>query len=356
MKKVFFINRIYSSKDGATGRLIEELSTVLQSNDFNIQYLCPQKKYNRFLTLMILIYKSLFISKKNCDCVVIMTDPPFLICLAPIFKLKGIKVIHWIQDLYPDLFTINNLSFLNSPIFTKINSFFYKSVDYFIVIGRDIKKHIHNKYHIKEEKISTIYNWANIYLRSLDKIHDDKFRVLYSGNLGNAYNFDLVLSVANLLRNNPNIVFQINGNGCKQNYIFEQINKLNLTNIIHSNYLSEIDYLKSLNESSITLLPIKKITLGQLSPCKIYDSLVCGTPCIYSGPEESEVALLINEYDCGWNIKSAEDIAKKIEELYSNRSEIETKGENALKVNETIGLHKAKKDFEGVLGECITNN
>ena len=351
---ILFINRVYPPSSGATGRILKEIQTELQTKGETVNVSYIPKESKRVVSLLKLLFKSCFISRKNYDTVVLMTDPPFLLLAAPILKLKRIKVILWSQDVFPDLFYVFDTPILQHNFFKKINKFLLKFPDHIIVIGRDMKTIMQEEYKVPNDKISTIYNWADKVISPI-KVKKDKFTIMYSGNCGEAYNFDIIIEMAKQLKDEE-IKFKLICQGKQKTNLEQQIKDNELSNISISNYVNINEYNKSVNSADLHMISTKKETKGLMVPCKSYSALAAGIPLIYYGDKESEISLLINEYDCGFTSENKDELANSILTFYKDNNILQEKGKNALKINQEFGLEKAAEKFKEVINKCTANN
>jgi colanic acid biosynthesis glycosyl transferase WcaI len=346
--KTLFINKVYPPSRGATGRVLQELQTNLQRLGEQVDVLYDPKSKNRLFSLLKLFFRALSISKDDYDCVVLMTDPPFLLILAPFLKKKGIKVILWSQDVYPALFSILGYKFLNTKSIRKHTINLLAFVDEVIVIGRDMKNTMIEEYKIPEDKISTIYNWSDKTVKPI-RIKKDDFIVMYSGNCGKAYDFDKILAVAEKTKAEKEIKYKFICEGKQKDAILNQIKKQNLTNVIVSDYVPDEEYNKSINSASLHFVATKKETKGLMAPCKAYSALAAGIPLVYSGDKDSELSLLINEFECGISSTDSQELANYILKLYKEPKLIKKMGNNALRININFGAREAAKQFKKVI-------
>lgn len=342
--RTLFINRIQAPQQGATGRVLEEMISELKNLGETTEVLSC--KGNRVFTLIKLFLKSIFIKSNYYDCVVIMTDPPFLLLLAPIFKLKKTKVVYWCQDVYPDLFDITGHRLLNNPLTQKIKDEMLKYTDHIVAIGRDMKKPFMTSDHIPRNKIFTIYNWADKEIKPIN-VKKEKFTIMYSGNNGKAYDLESIIETAKILEEEQNILFKIVLPNKDDKKLLAKLKDLNNVQIL--DFLEVLDYNKSINSANLCFVPVKKENLGLMVPCKAYSSLAAGVPLIYLGHENSELSLLINEYKCGIKCNNTTEVANSILTLYKDKKLMKELSNNALKINKEYGLKQAAIKMQEVI-------
>ena len=164
---------------------------------------------------------------------------------------------------------------------------------------------------------------------------DNKFNVIYSGNLGIIYDFQNLLKTAFILKNYKDIQFIIKGTGDERIKSFlHQYIKINKLKNVHFNeeFLNSQEFIKFLNLADAFVLPMKKCPFPDASfPSKLIDYLTFGKPVIYSG--EGYIANLINELELGIITipGSPQDLSKAILYLKKNEEIRNKMGKNARK-------------------------
>lgn len=120
---------------------------------------------------------------------------------------------------------------------------------------------------------------------------------LYVGTMAFYHGLDIVIETAALLRNRQDLVFLMIGDGPERRRLEHIAREKGLNNVIFAmSPYSERDRLYSIACASLATL--RKIDVAKLMrPAKIFPSLSCAVPVIYSG--EGETANLLRESDCG---------------------------------------------------------
>ena len=247
-----------------TGPLFQELVSsltkyyknggILVSGNFgNLKVISKLKikkapKYNRsnkFLKFISWIkytfYALLFIlSLKNDDIVLISSNPPILgFCFYPILRIKKIKYLILIYDIYPDVLISDKIFSLNNflvKLWFKANNILYKNSELVLTIGESMLKNIKNKYkidnisflqpYVDTKSIRPLSYKENIF--APEYIDKEKFVIMYSGNMGYSHDMQTVLKAARLLKKNLKICFLFIGHGPG----FDEVKKFIKKNIL----------------------------------------------------------------------------------------------------------------------------
>jgi glycosyltransferase involved in cell wall biosynthesis len=169
-----------------------------------------------------------------------------LICqLSPVFVglpgaflawIKRVKVAMWVLDLWPD--TLKALGIVKSPLIMAILgnfvSFIYRRCDLILSQSQSfipkIKKSLGNN-----TRVIYFPSWAEDIFKSYkassapevpDK--DGSFNVMFAGNVGEAQDFECILSAATLLKKYSHIRWLIVGDGRMYAWVASQIELRNL--------------------------------------------------------------------------------------------------------------------------------
>ena len=120
---------------------------------------------------------------------------------------------------------------------------------------------------------------------------------LYVGTHAYYHGLETLIEAAALLRSDPDIVFLLVGDGPERERLKEISQKLELTNVIFANSpYEEMDQLYSIAYGSVATLRNIEVANG-MRLSKIFPSLSCGVPVIYSGCGEAAELLIANQ--CG---------------------------------------------------------
>jgi glycosyltransferase involved in cell wall biosynthesis len=246
------------------------------------------------------------------DVIVTKTDPPMLKVLGPVLgKLTGAATIHWAQDLYPEvaeaLDVIPTKGWLANTM-RSLSTWALHGHDHIVAVGRCMKRRIEAR-SIAPGKISVIPNWAP------DTVHpvpheQNAFRraqgwqgktvVMYSGNMGLAHPFDIILDAAEQLRDErPDMVFAFVGEGPRKAWIADQVAARRLSNVRLLPFQSKERLAESLSAADVHLVTMQPEVEGLVVPSKVYGVLAAGRPCVFLGPEGSEAAQRIRELNAG---------------------------------------------------------
>jgi glycosyltransferase involved in cell wall biosynthesis len=150
---------------------------------------------------------------------------------------------------------------------------------------------------INEETIKPISPTKNSF--RIQSGWQDKFVVLYSGNLGVAHDFDDILEVSRCLQDCRDIVFAFIGRGQRLAEIEQHIAAHRSNNVILLPFQEQTTLAHSLGAGDLHFISLRTGFEGLVVPSKVYGALAAGRPILYQGGHQSEIARLVEEEDVG---------------------------------------------------------
>lgn len=239
------------------------------------------------------------------------------------------RVVYNAQDVFPDNIQGNNIikKILFFP-FAHLSKKLYMLSDHIITISPDIKTTIEKK--IKErDKISVVHNWPNstVIIENLDfkKRHnlEDKFVVLYAGNIGKFQDVEMVVKTAKKI-DNDNIVFVIQGDGVRRKKIEKQVKSQSLRNVIFLPHDRLENMPTTYNSVDINLVTLKRDIYKTALPSKLPFCLNTRTPLIFTVEKNSSIAEILVDDNLTKTIAPGNiiDLRDEILYFYDNRDKI----------------------------------
>lgn len=274
-----------------------------------------------YLTFLTSLFGNLLF-KRDYDKILFVSNPP----LAPFIgyivkKLRGKEYIYLVHDVYPDVaekLGVIKKDSLPYKVMNFVNNKIYKNAESIIALGSDMKQVIANK-GVDENKIHIVTNWAdknNNYEIEVEKEFyekynlDNKFNVLYTGNISKVHAVDTVLDVAKKLKGDKDIRFTFLGDGNQKEYIKSLIEKEGYDNIQLYDYVFGEEYNKILNCADAFITTLQKGIEGLGVPSKTYTYMSVAKPLIAIMSENSEIGNMVRVNDLG--IQASDDSDDKI--------------------------------------------
>ena len=247
------------------------------------------------------------------DIVVAKTDPPLLSIVAmAAARRSGLKLVNWLQDVYPELAVKLGVRFIRGPVATGLAGLRNRSLQFAdaIVVPGDLMGQRIEALGIPRQRIHFIPNWCNDEeIKPLGYSENslrqrwglqDKFVVGYSGNLGRAHEFSTVLGAAEQLGADPRIVFLMIGGGTLFSELADIVKVRRLEHLFRFLPYQEQKVLRySLTASDVHWISLNPKAEGLIVPSKFYGIAAAGKPIIVIAAKDGELARLVQEYACG---------------------------------------------------------
>ena len=249
----------------------------------------------------------IFLTKK-AD-VIYAYHPPLTVDMAALLiKLfRKTPVVLDIQDMWPDTLKatgmIGNEKLLN--IVDSLCKVVYRYADHIVVLSPGFKQLL-EKRNVAASKVSVIYNWCDeSSLNSVSELSADnkqllnnKFNIVFAGNMGKAQSLDTVIEVAQQLKSELEIQFVFVGQGTETQRL-KQIckdNQLNNVKFIPQMPMQKVGVILRKADALLVYLrndPLFEITI----PSKTQAYMAIGKPIIIG--VAGDASNLVKEADCG---------------------------------------------------------
>jgi colanic acid biosynthesis glycosyl transferase WcaI len=306
----------------------------------------------------------------RADVIIIGSDPQFSALLFPIARIlrRGKVLVHWCYDLYPEAIIADGAKGFVKWIAEKLTILMcwaYHSVDLMVDIGECMKKRL-SAYHHNARSV-TLVPWALVELDSIQKpdevtrrelFSDAKLAILYSGNMGRAHDFSLILQLARRLYNeDPKIVFCFACRGNRYRELTAAVRPGDY-NIRFAPFAEGHELPKRLNSADIHLISLRHGWEGIVVPSKFFGSLAVGRPVLYAGPEGSAIYKWIQELNIGMviNKDNMEDVVSKLINLANQPDKMRIWGENAFKAYKYFSRTRVINQWDKLLKDLMNHN
>lgn len=149
---------------------------------------------------------------------------------------------------------------------------------------------------------------------------NDKFVVLYAGNVGLTQGLEILVSVAKTFAGEEHIQFLVVGDGAGKVRLERDVSGSGLTNI----RLLPFQPVHRVNDmyaaSDVCVAPLRRGFSYDTVPSKIYTSMAAARAVVACAEADSETAVLLREAAAGiWTTpESSTDLSQAIRELYAN--------------------------------------
>ncbi len=257
------------------------------------------------------------------DYIFSISQPPVLGGLLGVWGkwVKHARYIYNIQDYNPE--QAMAIGYCNSQIVLKMmmsmDKFSCRHSDLVITVGRDLVETLKKRFQGQRmPHVALINNWVNekeIYpLETGDKKVlafkkkyglEDKFIVMYSGNIGLYYDLKNILKVISKFKpgikaaNGCDVIFAFVGAGSVLDKLIHYKNTHHLDHVVFIPYQKKEDLNYSLNAGDIHWVVNAKGIKGVSCPSKFYGIVSSGKPVLGVLEKGTEIRCLIEEIGCG---------------------------------------------------------
>ena len=159
---------------------------------------------------------------------------------------------------------------------------------------------------------------------------DNKFKILYAGNIGEKQDWDFFLVFLEQLKKYNDIEVCVVGQGAKKEWLAEKISSISFVKIFNPVPLRQLSDL--LCNADLHILFQKDDVLDTVMPSKILGMMASKKPSLITGHLESEVSKIRNKSRGGVYLSNnITKIASAFNNLYLNKNTRQKMGSNAQK-------------------------
>ncbi|MBD2775060.1 glycosyltransferase family 4 protein [Iningainema tapete] len=303
--------------------------------------------------------------------VILLTVPPLLVSLpaAILGLIYNCPVVLNLQDILPEAAVrvglIKNKLIIRA--FETIEKFAYKSAHTISVIADGFVENLVSK-GVSPQKLVCIPNWVNTNFISPKpkegnpwrKEHqlDDKFVVLYSGNIALTQGLETVVEAAAKLRNNPSIVFVIAGESQALESLQKHCINCGASNVLLLPLQPREKLPEMLAGADVGLVVQKRNVISFNMPSKIPLLLASGRPIVASVPNRGTAARAVRKSGGGVVVapESPDALAKAVLDLHNNPAKASGLGTQGRKYAvERYSFEQAIAAYEALFTSVVTN-
>ncbi|NQV16163.1 glycosyltransferase family 4 protein [bacterium] len=279
--------------------------------------------------------RSLFLPKFDY---IIVSSPPLFVGLIATFirPFKQAKYILDLRDIWPE--SAHVLGEIRSKKMLLFGQFLerivYRSVDAFLLAVPGFRNYLNQNHpsHAVKMKIDLMNGVSESFINLIKEKGspelNNRFTVLFSGNIGLAQGLETVLDAAKLLENTE-IEFKIIGDGANREKLISMAKSQKIENVNFIPSMSRellVDHILSAN---VCLVPLIKSPLFlNAIPSKMLEYMAAGKPVIVG--IKGEVENLLKEANSGICIEpeNSQTLADTILAYKNNRERVENEGKS----------------------------
>jgi len=380
MKRIIFLNRYFFPDHSATSQVLSDLAFHLAEVGHEVRVLTSRQRYDDpgadlpetetvsgvsirrlsttrfgrsaalgrgfdYASFYVAVWRAALAIAEPGDILVAKTDPP-LLCLpaARAAKRRGLQLVNWLQDLYPEVATRLGVPLMAGPLgalLLRLRDAALGAAAANIVVGDGMGAILRAR-GVAAERIHVIANWCDdadiqpIASRENPLRREwgleDRFVVGYSGNLGRGHEYATLLDAASRLRDDDRIVFLFIGGGGQLGALRREVRERGLEQSFRFLPYQDRAQLKfSLGVPDMHWLSLRPELEGLSVPSKLYGIAAAGRPIIAIAAPGGEVAGLVRDHRCGMAIAPGDGaaLADALRQLAANPDTLAEMGSRA---------------------------
>jgi glycosyltransferase involved in cell wall biosynthesis len=293
------------------------------------------------------------------DTVVLMTDPPLLaLAGATLARWRGARVVHWVQDIYPELaMALAGARWLR--IFRPWRDRAWRRADACVAPGADMAAYLTGR---GVENVCVIPNWAPAGLGATPAETagplraawglTGKFVAAYSGNLGRVHDLAPLLDAAEALQADARVLFVFIGDGAQRSTLETTVRNRGLGNVRFFPAQPRSQLAPTLALGDVHFVTLRPGCEQLVFPSKLHGIAAVGRPVLWVGPRECALARLVAGRGMGATFTRDETavLAETLRSLAGDPARQAAWGAAAEKFHrETGGIERAVADWRQVL-------
>ncbi len=222
-------------------------------------------------------------------------------------KRRKIPNYLYVQDLWPE--NVEIVTGIHSPLVIKpieaMVNYIYKHCDVIFATSPSFVKEIQKRVSRKKNKVKYLPQYAEDFYKPVERKpvpeipDDDSFKIIFTGNIGQAQGLDILPKTAKLLKGEENVKFVIVGDGRDKDNFLKQIADNDVQDMfimIDRQPPERIpELLAACDAAFISFMPDP--LFEKTIPAKLQSYMACGMPIIASA--NGETKRVIEEAECG---------------------------------------------------------
>ena len=301
---------------------------------------------------------------------VILSTSPSLPACVPVAMTRlfhRCPVVLSLQDILPEAAVQTGLisNKLAIRVFEQLEKFAYASADKISVITPSFTENLLSK-QVPADKMKCISNWVDVgfvqpkpkHESAFLKAHglEDKFVVLYSGNIARTQGVRTILRSAAQLQEETDIQFVIVGESRQLAELRVLKAELGIDNVLLLPFVPRAELPDMLAAADVSLIMQKRKVVGFNMPSKTQVIMASGRAVIASVPVEGAAAQAVRESSSGLVVEpeSPTHLTKAILTLYNDPEATKPLGENGRQyANDNYSFTQALNAYEALLKSVV---
>lgn len=233
--------------------------------------------------------------------------------------IRKTPFVYNVQEIHPD--ALIDAGVLRNPVIIwlmrMLERFVYARARTVVVISPLFKETLQQK-GVTAQKIEVVPNFVDVEdIMPLGKENpfsikhslEDKFVVLYAGNIGLSQDMNSLLDSAEALRNDSSIVFLVVGDGVAREQLEDKIKGRALENVLLLPFQPRSMVPSIYAAADVCLVTCRRKMAYTHVPSKIYTIMAAAKPAVIGAEPDSEIAAILKETGGGLLVPPEDPIA-----------------------------------------------
>lgn len=283
-------------------------------------------------------------------------------------RLKKAPFIYNVQDMYPQVAVGKGLLSKGSmleKIIQKIENRTYLQSKRTILLAETMRDIVENELGLPGDKFLVIPNFVDdSHIRPEPKINpfserlnlNDKFIVLYAGNLGVAHDYTIIIDAVEFLKKKEDILFLFVSRGVNIPNARKMVEEKQLANVIFLDYQPGSLVSSMYASADASIVTLKPEYARTVIPSKTLSIMASQRPVLGVLPHENPMADLIQKSQCGFLIQpgDSQGLAEAILQLYADSNLRQTLGYHGRQYLKDHYSHTAiTQEYENVFMRAV---
>jgi len=275
--------------------------------------------------------------KERPDCILTFHNPPIVGLIGGhLARRHRIPYTYVLYDINPDALVATDwpISGALVGIWKAMNRWIMDRASTIIVLGEGMKRTLMESYGLPANKVRVIPMWARPELEPGDPsenvrqelgVEDSDLLMLDAGNMGVHQPIEPILDAAGMLRDRP-VRFLFIGDGLQRERMIKRVETEGLDRVKFLPFQEEKRFVDIVHASDACLVALWPGLERFAVPSRAYTLLSAGRPLITLMAPEADVARLVKDSGCGWNVTNGEEMARLLQQLLTSRDELKERG------------------------------
>ena len=304
--------------------------------------------------------------------IVAQTNPPLLVPIAALVaRLRRVPFVVIAQDIYPEVMFAHGMAKpdgMSGRLLACLFAWAYSRAAKVVALGEIAAQRLLRK-GVQTDCIEVVSNWAtgdeSIERGHLNELRkewnlENRFVILYSGNMGNAHDFDTPIAALRLvLKHSRDVTLVFIGEGSRLEDAKRAASDAGVLHAVQFRPLVPATRLpQSLGLAHVALVTLREGFEGLVVPSKLLGYMARGIPTIYVGPY-SDVEQILVESGGGLCFRNgdAEALSCGIQSLIAGRDRLDVMGAAAARYYQShLSRSKGLQKYAGLLNAVVQNS